>query len=297
MICHILKHPHIVELLEAYSSEGMLYLVFEYMEGADLCFEIVKRATAGFVYSEAVASHYMRQLLLAVSYCHDQDVIHRDIKPHCVLLSNRENSAPIKLGGFGLAVQLPPSGALAGSGRVGTPHFMAPEVVLRKPYGKPADMWSCGVLLYVLLAGRLPFHGTRDRLFDQIIARPPRLSFLHRSWQHLSDAAKDLVTRLLDSDQNARITAREALEHPWIRDRNRIPRLHLYETIDEMRRFNARRKLKGAILAAVSSDRWAGLPPIPINVSSPDTENCNDPNMITNDDEATALGRSTGFFN
>ncbi|KAK5889863.1 hypothetical protein CesoFtcFv8_013441 [Champsocephalus esox] len=79
-ICHMLKHPHIVELLETYSSDGMLYMVFEYMDGADLCFEIVKRADAGFVYSEAVASHYMRQILEALRYCHDNNVIHRDVK-------------------------------------------------------------------------------------------------------------------------------------------------------------------------------------------------------------------------
>ncbi|KAK5847815.1 hypothetical protein PBY51_016914 [Eleginops maclovinus] len=82
-ICHMLKHPHIVELLETYSSDGMLYMVFEYMDGADLCFEIVKRADAGFVYSEAVASHYMRQILEALRYCHDNNVIHRDVKFSC----------------------------------------------------------------------------------------------------------------------------------------------------------------------------------------------------------------------
>ncbi|MED6241882.1 hypothetical protein ATANTOWER_029261 [Ataeniobius toweri] len=87
-ICHMLKHPHIVELLETYSSDGMLYMVFEFMDGADLCFEIVKRADAGFVYSEAVASHYMRQILEALRYCHDNNVIHRDVK---VRFSQREH--------------------------------------------------------------------------------------------------------------------------------------------------------------------------------------------------------------
>ncbi|KAL3243359.1 hypothetical protein MRX96_047462, partial [Rhipicephalus microplus] len=166
-ICHMLKHPHIVELLETYSSEGMLYMVFEYMEGADLCFEIVKRATAGFVYSEAVASHYMRQILEALRYCHENDIIHRDIKPHCVLLATKENSAPVKLGGFGAAIQLEYD-YICSAGRIGTPHFMAPEVVERKPYGKPADVWSCGVLLYVLLTGTLPFLGAKERLHEAI---------------------------------------------------------------------------------------------------------------------------------
>ncbi|CAH2085337.1 unnamed protein product [Euphydryas editha] len=106
-ICHMLKHPHIVELLETYSSEGMLYMVFEYMDGSDLCFEVVRRATAGFVYSEAVACHYMRQILEALRYCHENDIVHRDVRPHCVLLAGRDNCAPVKLGGFGVAAQLP----------------------------------------------------------------------------------------------------------------------------------------------------------------------------------------------
>jgi calcium/calmodulin-dependent serine protein kinase len=106
-ICHMLKHPHIVELLETYSSEGMLYMVFEYMDGSDLCYEVVRRASSGFVYSEAVASHYMRQILEAMRYCHENDIVHRDIKPECILLATKENSAPVKLGGFGVAVQLP----------------------------------------------------------------------------------------------------------------------------------------------------------------------------------------------
>ncbi|KAG8230172.1 hypothetical protein J437_LFUL006104, partial [Ladona fulva] len=105
-ICHMLKHPHIALLLETYSSEGMLYMVFEYMDGSDLCFEIVRRAMAGFVYSEAVASHYMRQVVEALMYCHENDIVHRDVKPHCILLANKENSAPVKLGGFSVAVQL-----------------------------------------------------------------------------------------------------------------------------------------------------------------------------------------------
>ena len=77
------------------------------MEGSDLCYEVVRRATAGFVYSEAVISHYLRQVLDALKYCHDNDIVHRDIKPHCILLASTENCAPVKLGGFGVAIQLP----------------------------------------------------------------------------------------------------------------------------------------------------------------------------------------------
>ncbi|XP_066562931.1 peripheral plasma membrane protein CASK isoform X4 [Amia ocellicauda] len=254
-ICHMLKHPHIVELLETYSSDGMLYMVFEFMDGADLCFEIVKRADAGFVYSEAVASHYMRQILEALRYCHDNNVIHRDVKPHCVLLASKENSAPVKLGGFGVAIQLGESGLVAG-GRVGTPHFMAPEVVKREPYGKPVDVWGCGVILFILLSGCLPFYGTKERLFEAIIKGKYKV-MNPRQWSHISESAKDLVRRMLMLDPAERITVYEALNHPWLKERDRYAyKIHLPETVEQLRKFNARRKLKGAVLAAVSSHKF-----------------------------------------
>ncbi|XP_077583892.1 peripheral plasma membrane protein CASK isoform X17 [Stigmatopora nigra] len=253
-ICHMLKHPHIVELLETYSSDGMLYMVFEFMDGADLCFEIVKRADAGFVYSEAVASHYMRQILEALRYCHDNNVIHRDVKPHCVLLASKENSAPVKLGGFGVAIQLGESGLVAG-GRVGTPHFMAPEVVKREPYGKPVDVWGCGVILFILLSGCLPFYGTKERLFEAICKGKYKMN--PRQWTQISESAKDLVRRMLMLDPAERITVYEALNHPWLKERDRYAyKIHLPETVEQLRKFNARRKLKGAVLAAVSSHKF-----------------------------------------
>ncbi|XP_044072207.1 peripheral plasma membrane protein CASK isoform X16 [Siniperca chuatsi] len=253
-ICHMLKHPHIVELLETYSSDGMLYMVFEFMDGADLCFEIVKRADAGFVYSEAVASHYMRQILEALRYCHDNNVIHRDVKPHCVLLASKENSAPVKLGGFGVAIQLGESGLVAG-GRVGTPHFMAPEVVKREPYGKPVDVWGCGVILFILLSGCLPFYGTKERLFEAICKGKYKMN--PRQWGQISESAKDLVRRMLMLDPAERITVYEALNHPWLKERDRYAyKIHLPETVEQLRKFNSRRKLKGAVLAAVSSHKF-----------------------------------------
>ncbi|KAG8189351.1 hypothetical protein JTE90_021856 [Oedothorax gibbosus] len=253
-ICHMLKHPHIVELLETYSSEGMLYMVFEFMEGSDLCFEIVKRAIAGFVYSEAVASHYLRQILEAVCYCHSNDIIHRDIKPQSVLIATKETSAPVKLGGFGVAVQIS-GNQLVNPGRVGTPHFMAPEVVQRQSYGKPADIWSCGVLLYTLLSGTLPFMGTKERLFQNICNG--RLNLTGRHWDSISDFAKDMIRRMLTVDPISRITVEDALQHWWIKGRDSCaPKRHLSQSVDELKRFNARRKLKGAVIAAVSSPKW-----------------------------------------
>ncbi|XP_077970685.1 peripheral plasma membrane protein CASK-like isoform X2 [Styela clava] len=249
-ICHMLKHPNVVELYEVYSEEGLLYMVFEYMDGADLCFEIVKRANMGFVYSEAVTSHYMSQILDALRYCHENNVVHRDIKPHCVLLATKENSAPVKLGGFGLSIQVDDDGFVTGS--VGTPHFMAPEVVKGEPYGKPVDIWSCGVMLFILVSGSLPFYGTRERLYDSI--KKGKFHMNPKQWDAISEPCKDLVRRMLTLNPNERITVFECLNHPWIRERDRYaPRKHLADSIEQLKKFNARRKLKGAVLAAVSS--------------------------------------------
>ncbi|CAH1400330.1 unnamed protein product [Nezara viridula] len=288
-ICHMLKHPHIVELLETYSSEGMLYMVFEYMDGSDICFEIVRRATAGFVYSEAVASHYMRQVLEALRYCHDNDIIHRDIKPHCVLLTSKENSAPVKLGGFGVAIQLQDGQVLNGEsfrshlrpgltrsgqeylksdreGRIGTPQFMAPEVVDKQQYGKPGDIWSAGVLLHILLSGTLPFIGTRHRLYHSICQG--KLYMDSPLWETISEGAKDLIRRMLHVDPNQRITIQEVLNHRWLRDRDKaVSKMHLGETIEEMKKLNARRRLKGAVMAAVASPKWSSDPSDPDHFS------------------------------
>ncbi|KAK0157877.1 hypothetical protein PV328_011565 [Microctonus aethiopoides] len=277
-ICHMLKHPHIVELLETYSSEGMLYMVFEFMDGSDLCFEVVRRATSGFVYSEAVASHYMRQILEALRYCHENDIIHRDIKPQCALLAGKENSAPVKLRGFGVAMQLPssqnnstetytteyrqylsPKGQLYlkadSEGRVGCPHFMAPEVIQRRQYGKPGDVWSAGVLLHALLTGTLPFVGSGERLKD-VICRG-RVQMESAIWDNISEPAKDLIQRMLTTEVNHRITIQEVLNHKWLRDRDKgAARVHLSETIEELKKFNARRKLKESVKAAISSPKW-----------------------------------------
>nr|AAC80169.1 Camguk [Drosophila melanogaster] len=247
-ICHMLKHPHIVELLETYSSEGMLYMVFEFMEGSDLCFEVVRRAVAGFVYSEAVACHYMRQILEALRYCHENEILHRDVRPACALLATVDNSAPVKLGGFGSAIQLPGTReTIETHGRVGCPHYMAPEVVTRRLYGKGCDVWGAGVMLHVLLSGRLPFLGSGVRL-QQSVARG-RLSFEAPEWKSISANAKDLVMKMLAANPHHRLSITEVLDHPWIRDRDKLQRTHLADTVEELKRYNARRKLKGAVQA------------------------------------------------
>lgn len=115
---------------------------------------------------------------------------------------SKENSAPVKLGGFGVAIQLPSkaehSGQSVNGGRIGTPHFMAPEVIQRKAYGKPVDIWSTGVLLHILLSGTMPFLGTKDRLYETVCMG--KLYLNSAKWQFVSDHAKDLIRQMLRTD-------------------------------------------------------------------------------------------------
>ncbi|XP_065211288.1 peripheral plasma membrane protein CASK isoform X4 [Planococcus citri] len=306
-ICHMLKHPHIVELLETYSSEGLLYMVFEYMEGSDVCFEIVERVKAGFVYSEAVASHYMRQIMEAIRYCHENDIIHRDIKPHCILLASKENCSPVKVGGFGVAVQLQNGKVISSVSRslsyehlpelekievaenheanVGTAHYVAPEIIEKKQFGKPGDIWSCGIILHLLLAGSVPFAGSGERLQRNICRG--RLKTNTPFWECISEAAKDLLKRMLIVDPNKRITVQEILNHRWLRDRDKCAKMHLSGTVEELKKFNTRRRLMGAILNAASSPRWALL----CNDTLSDVDQFSD----FNSDEGTSKAVNTIF--
>ena len=167
-ICGILRHQYFMQIHDVIMGKNAAHMIFEYVEGSDICFEIVKRAAAGFVYSEAVASHYLKQLVESLDFMHGLRIIHRDIRPHNVLLATVENNTPLKLRGFGVAVKLPDDSEFVKLSRVGIPQFMAPEVVARDFLGTAADMWSAGVLMYLLLSGRLPFNGPLQHVYDSI---------------------------------------------------------------------------------------------------------------------------------
>ncbi|CAL8076091.1 unnamed protein product [Calicophoron daubneyi] len=242
-ICKKLEHPNIVRFYHYFRERSYIYLVFEYMAGGELFDYLVNTS----VYSEATASEYLHYLLDAVSYCHQRNVIHRDLKPENLLLVNRSPNTMIKVADFGSAIQLQKDQA-ARFGIAGSYPYMAPEIVREEPYGKAVDMWSCGVILYILLSGFAPFwNDDHDRLIEQVKAGV--VIYPSNVWDSVTDSAVELVKRMLTINPNKRITAAEALEHPWIKHRNvRVSTIHRPQTLYNLQVFNVRRKLKAAMV-------------------------------------------------
>ncbi|XP_063776269.1 calcium/calmodulin-dependent protein kinase type II subunit delta isoform X18 [Pseudophryne corroboree] len=249
-ICRLLKHPNIVRLHESISEEGFHYLVFDLVTGGELFEDIVARE----YYSEADASHCIQQILESVNHCHLNGIVHRDLKPENLLLASKSKGAAVKLADFGLAIEVQ-GDQQAWFGFAGTPGYLSPEVLRKDPYGKPVDMWACGVILYILLVGYPPFWDEdQHRLYQQIKAGA--YDFPSPEWDTVTPEAKDLINKMLTINPAKRITASEALKHPWICQRSTVASMmHRQETVDCLKKFNARRKLKGAILTTMLATR------------------------------------------
>ncbi|XP_052457193.1 calcium/calmodulin-dependent protein kinase type II delta 1 chain isoform X5 [Carassius gibelio] len=249
-ICRLLKHANIVRLHDSISEEGVHYLVFDLVTGGELFEDIVARE----YYSEADASHCIQQILEAVLHCHQMGVVHRDLKPENLLLASKLKGAAVKLADFGLAIEVQ-GDQQAWFGFAGTPGYLSPEVLRKEPYGKPVDMWACGVILYILLVGYPPFWDEdQHRLYQQIKAGA--YDFPSPEWDTVTPEAKDLINKMLTLNPAKRITAAEALKHPWICQRSTVASMmHRQETVECLKKFNARRKLKGAILTTMLATR------------------------------------------
>ncbi|XP_052823870.1 calcium/calmodulin-dependent protein kinase type II delta chain isoform X10 [Octopus bimaculoides] len=249
-ICRLLKHPNIVRLHDSIQDEGFHYLVFDLVTGGELFEDIVARE----FYSEADASHCMQQILESVNYCHHHGIVHRDLKPENLLLASKAKGAAVKLADFGLAIEV--NGDQQGwFGFAGTPGYLSPEVLRKDPYGKPVDIWACGVILYILLVGYPPFWDEdQHRLYAQIKAGA--YDYPSPEWDTVTPEAKNLINSMLTVNPAKRITASEALKHPWICQRERVAAaVHRQETVDCLKKFNARRKLKGVILTTMLATR------------------------------------------
>mmetsp|Transcript_17562 Transcript_17562/g.41230 ORF Transcript_17562/g.41230 Transcript_17562/m.41230 type:complete len:390 (-) Transcript_17562:97-1266(-) len=212
------NHPGLVSLIDTDESlPGSIRLILELCEGGELYDRIQQKQ----YYPEHEAKLCCHQLLDAVAYIHSRGIMHRDLKPENILLASKVSNTNIKISDFGLAKisrdyprRLPRSHSICGSD-----FYLAPEVIKQEEYGREIDIWAVGVITYVLLSGSLPFfHNVLHKLYRQIVERD--LSFPEQAWKNVSKGALDFILRLLQVRAGDRLTADQALSHPWLRGTN-----------------------------------------------------------------------------
>lgn len=238
-----LNHPHIVPLIDFFDEKDCYFLVMELMSGGDLFDRIGKKKS----YSEADARDLIVKMLKSVAYCHAARIAHCDMKPKNLLLMSDDNDSYIKLADFGFAARCHEPKSL--TKQCGTPFFVAPEILMRKPYDQMSDMWSVGCIVFLLLSGQLPFMGrSQKELFRKIVAG--KYEFEADDWDDISDEAKNLVKKMLVLDPDQRISAMDALRDPWLKtSRTQLDQSSLQGTAQRLKTFNARMKLRSAMIA------------------------------------------------
>jgi len=211
---YVAGHRAVVALHDAYEDDEYVHLVMEICSGGDLFDRIVSRKHT-VPFSEEEAATILQKLMEAISYCHSMGIAHRDIKPDNILFVDHSSSlSQIKLADFGQASFFSPEQGLM-QGIVGTPYYVAPEVLGGKDYNEKVDVWSAGVILYIMLSGVAPFLGeTPQEIFEAVLCG--RLRFPSDRWLSVSHSAKDLIRRMLSRDVTKRLSAQQVLEHPWI---------------------------------------------------------------------------------
>jgi serine/threonine protein kinase len=208
-IMNQLEHPNLVNVLDFFEEEDNYYIVMELMAGGDVFDRILDMNN----YTEKDARDLFMVLLEAVEYMHKNGVAHRDIKPQNIFLASKDSNCRIKIGDFGFAKKVHTPKSL--TSRCGTPSYVAPEILKNQPYDQSCDMWSAGVVLYVMLCGYTPFSDeNQEKMFERI--KLGSLTFDPNDWSHVSTEAKDLITRLVDTNVDHRLTANQALQSRWI---------------------------------------------------------------------------------
>lgn len=215
-----LDHPHLVRTYDVFrsKSEQKVYIVMEFVSGGELFARIVN--DTGNLIKEGDGIRVARNILSAIKYLHERDIVHRDIKAENVLCIDEDCQKPVrvKLADFGLSKKLSATDECLSS-MVGTGYYLAPEIIEQKGYGKSVDMWACGVLLYITISGQLPFEGVElkeyyDNVLNQKIEFPPE------HWAQFSENVKDFVRKLLEKDPSKRPTVEQALDHSWVTDKS-----------------------------------------------------------------------------
>ncbi|GAB2284690.1 Calcium-dependent protein kinase 33 [Dionaea muscipula] len=258
--------PNIVEFKGAYEDKASVNLVMELCAGGELFDRIIAKGH----YSEKAAAAILRQIVNVVHVCHFMGVMHRDLKPENFLLSSKDEDALLKATDFGLSVFIEQGKVYRDI--VGSAYYVAPEV-LRRRYGKEVDIWSAGVMLYILLSGVPPFWAETEKgIFDAILQG--HIDFESKPWPSMSRSAKDLIRRMLTQDPKKRITAAQVLEHPWLRDGEASDHPIDSAVLSRMKQFRAMNKFKKLALKVIAenlpADEIQGLKEMFANI---DTDN------------------------
>jgi calcium/calmodulin-dependent protein kinase I len=243
------EHPNIVKLFEIYESPRKVYLVMELLQGGELFDRIVNVYPNG--YSERDASIIIYKLVSAIDYLHTRGIVHRDLKPENLLYVSDSPAADIKITDFGLAKIMRDDDMLKTA--CGTPSYVAPEVLLNQGYGEAVDLWSIGVVMYVILCGYPPFFSeSTPELFDQICEGS--FQFQSPYWDNVSTSAKDLISRLLQVDPTKRFTTKQVLNHPWIKGITATA-ASMPAVFGELNKYNARRRFKLGVETVMATIR------------------------------------------
>ncbi|XP_077220002.1 calcium-dependent protein kinase 29 [Tasmannia lanceolata] len=244
---HLTGQPNIVEFKGAYEDRKNVHLVMELCSGG----ELFDRITAKGSYSEKAAATIFRQIVNVVHVCHFMGVMHRDLKPENFLLMSKDEDSPLKATDFGLSVFIEEGKVYQSI--VGSAYYVAPEV-LRRNYGKEMDVWSAGVILYILLSGVPPFWAETEKgIFDAILEGS--IDFKSSPWPSISNSAKDLIKKMLTQDPKKRITAAQVLEHLWMREDGIASDKPIDSAVlIRMRQFRAMNKLKKLALKVIAEN-------------------------------------------
>lgn len=235
-----ISHPNIIRLKEVYETTSTVTLVLELVTGGELFDRIV---TQGY-YSEKDAAKCVNEMLQAIKLIHEQDIVHRDLKPENLLYEDNTDESKLKIADFGLSKIM--SGNIQMQTVCGTPGYCAPEVINpgKEGYSKPCDMWSIGVITYILLCGYEPFYDENERIIYKKILKND-FEFDSPYWDDVGQNAKDLISKLLVLNPAKRLTAAQALRHPWVAG-VAAKGGHMEETQTKLKELNVKRKLKAA---------------------------------------------------
>jgi calcium/calmodulin-dependent protein kinase I len=249
-IMHKISHPNCVTLYEMFETKSKLYMVMELLTGGELFDRIVAKGS----YSEKEASGVIKNVASAIQYLHQSGVVHRDLKPENLIYLNKTDDSPIKITDFGLA-KFRANQNVDMHTACGTPGYVAPEVLKGEKYDKAVDLWSLGVILYILLCGFPPFyHQNTNMLYKQI--KKGEYDFPDPYWTDISDSAKELVRGLLTVDPKKRMSAKDVLAHPWIAGKTASSKTFDSSHSSRLKLLQARRKLKRTVRTIMAVNKF-----------------------------------------